>query len=147
MNRCSSIRNRLVLGGALLILTQGGIAEGPRPWTDSDRLSYALGLDLGLQMRRQAINLNPSIFGAGLIAGLAEDDSVMTPWDAQAIIGQLQQEMKRRRDEALAQAANRAAAGGGVPGDGHEAPEACEAGNDPSREPGDSGAAAASPGD
>lgn len=94
---------RLLLGALSLCLAQAGMAAEAGQWTDSDRLSYALGMDLGLQMRRHAINLNPSVFASGLIAGMAEDDSVMTPWDVKAVIGQLQQELQRR--QALAQEA------------------------------------------
>lgn len=102
---------RLLLGALIFLATPVGLAAEARPWTDSDRLSYALGMDLGLQMRRHGINLNPSVFASGLIAGLAEDDSVMTPWDVKAVIGQLQQELKRR--QALAQEPARGQDGGG----------------------------------
>ena len=105
MKHSSLLRSpgRWLLGALIFLATPVALAAEAREWTDSERLSYALGMDLGLQMRRHGINLNPSVFASGLIAGLAEDDSVMTPWDVKAVIGQLQQELKRRQAEALAQ--------------------------------------------
>jgi hypothetical protein len=73
--------------------------------TDQDRLSYALGMDLGAQLRRSGVAVDPAIFAGALTDSLAGNETLMTPADAQVIIQMLQMQLQRRQAEAKAKAA------------------------------------------
>ena len=66
---------------------------------DKERLSYALGMDLGQQLHRTAVDVDPQLFARGLGDGLAGDNTLMTHDEALAAIATLQENLKRRQME------------------------------------------------
>jgi hypothetical protein len=73
---------------------------------DQEKLSYALGLDLGGQMRRIAVSVDPAIFARGLGDALNGGEALMTQEEVRAQIMALQAEMMRRQAEAKQLAAD-----------------------------------------
>jgi hypothetical protein len=61
-------------------------------------------MDLGTQLRRSGIQVNPEVFGHALADGLAGNDTLMTPDDAKVVIRMLQAALERREAEASAAA-------------------------------------------
>ena len=107
--------------GALLglaILGTPALAQEQTLTNGLDKLSYALGMDLGTQLRRSGIQVNPEVFAQALVDGLAGNDTLMTPDDAKVVIRMLQAELERR------EAAARAAAPGTTKTDASRAPAA-----------------------
>jgi len=84
----------------------GGVVsaqEQPQLQTDKDKLSYALGMDLGNQLRRQSVEVDPDLFVQGLKAALAGSTAAMTEQEVRGAISKLQTEMRRKQAEKLAQ--------------------------------------------
>jgi FKBP-type peptidyl-prolyl cis-trans isomerase FklB len=86
----------LVLLGASLSSLQVSAQENGLLHDDTDRLSYALGMDLGQQMHRMDVAVKPEIFAKGMHDGIAGGQTLMSHEEARASITALQDELKRR---------------------------------------------------
>ncbi len=64
--------------------------ETPALKTDKDKLSYALGMDLGNQFRTRSVDIDPDVFLRGLKAAIAGEKTLLTDAEAKAAIGELQ---------------------------------------------------------
>src|SRR5690242_4445701 len=64
----------------LLILAVGAIAEDKPPQlnTATDKFSYSIGLQIGTNVKRQGMDMNPDAFVAGLRDGLAGRKPALT---------------------------------------------------------------------
>jgi FKBP-type peptidyl-prolyl cis-trans isomerase FklB len=93
--------NRLVM-----ILIAGFLAgsvaaqDVPALKSQKEKLSYALGMDLGNQFRRQATNVDPALLYQGLKDALAGGKTLLTEEEARAVIAVLQNEMAKKQAEA-----------------------------------------------
>jgi FKBP-type peptidyl-prolyl cis-trans isomerase FklB len=67
--------------------------EAPALKTEKDKLSYAMGMDLGNQLKTRAVDVDPAIFGRGLADALAGSKTLLTAEEAKAIITELQKAM------------------------------------------------------
>jgi FKBP-type peptidyl-prolyl cis-trans isomerase FklB len=66
-------------------------AQDARPLkTEKDRLSYALGMDLGAQLKGRSVDVDPAVFARGLEDALSGSKTVLTEDEAKAAITQLQ---------------------------------------------------------
>jgi len=89
----------LAVLGAVLLAAQATAQEAPVFTSEKDQLSYALGMDLGQQLRRLAVDVDPGIFAKGLRDAFDDRDMLMSREEAQATIAALQEEMKNREME------------------------------------------------
>ncbi len=90
-----AIRWVMVLGMGLLT----GIASAQDASALKDqkaRLSYALGMDLGTQLRTQSVEVDPDIFTQGLKASLSGSKTLLTQEESRAIITELQNEIRKK---------------------------------------------------
>jgi FKBP-type peptidyl-prolyl cis-trans isomerase FklB len=82
---------RWILTFALLVLPALATAQdAPALKTDKEKLSYAMGMDLGGQLKAQAVEIDPDLFAAGLKTMLAGGKTLLTDAEAKAAISQLQ---------------------------------------------------------
>jgi len=65
--------------------------------TDKEKLSYAMGLDLGGQLKANGVNIDPAVFVKGLQDALAGGKTLLTDAEAKAVIAQLQKTMIAKR--------------------------------------------------
>lgn len=93
------IRWVMVLGVGLLA---GGAATQDAAVLKSqkEKLSYALGMDLGNQLRRQSVEVDPDFFRQGLKDALSSGKMLLTEDEARAIITSLQNELMKKQAEA-----------------------------------------------
>jgi len=89
-----------VLSGAALGEGQASGEAGATLATGRDRLSYAMGMDLGGQLRRSGVDVDPRIFGQALGDALSGGKTLLTPEEARQEIGRLQADMIRRQAQA-----------------------------------------------
>ena len=61
--------------------------------TEKDKLSYAMGMDLGGQLKANAVDIDPALFAEGLKAALGGGKTLLTDADAKAVISKLQMAM------------------------------------------------------
>ena len=64
--------------------------EAPALKTEKEKLSYAMGMDLGGQLKAQSVDIDPALFAEGLKAALAGAKTLMTDAEAKAVISKLQ---------------------------------------------------------
>lgn len=76
-------------------------AEQPAgPFKDQkEKLSYALGVSLGGNLKRESVDVDLGMFEQGFKDGLAGGKSLMTPEEVRATITQMQSELRARQEE------------------------------------------------
>jgi FKBP-type peptidyl-prolyl cis-trans isomerase FklB len=74
--------------------------EAPALATGKDRLSYAMGMDLGSQLKTRSVDIDPAVFGRGLADALSGSKTLLTAEEAKAVITELQKAMIVKRAEA-----------------------------------------------
>jgi FKBP-type peptidyl-prolyl cis-trans isomerase FklB len=79
--------------------------DGPALKSQKDKLSYALGMDLGNQLRKQSVDVDPALFGKGLAEALSGSKTLLTAEEARAAIATLQAELKQKQTQAAKAAA------------------------------------------
>ncbi len=74
-------------------LAQGGAAELK---TDKEKLSYAMGMDLGGQLKTRSVEVDPAVFAQGLKDALSGGKTLLTDDEAKKVITELQKVMVAR---------------------------------------------------
>ena len=88
----------LVLGLlATVAATTTGQQQASALKTEKEMRSYALGMDLGNQLRKLSVEVDPAVFAKGLGDALAGAKTSMTDEEAKAAISRLQAELKARQ--------------------------------------------------
>jgi FKBP-type peptidyl-prolyl cis-trans isomerase FklB len=93
----------LVIIGVLAVVASA--QEAPALRDQKDRLSYALGMDLGKQLRKQSVGVDPALFGKGLADGLSGAKTLLSEDEARAVISAFQAELKEKQAQAAKAAA------------------------------------------
>ncbi len=89
----------LVLTAGLLV--SNAAAQDATTLTNSkEKQSYALGMDLGNQLRKMSVDLDPVLFGQGLKDALSGNKTLLTEEQVRAAIAELQADIKKRVAEA-----------------------------------------------
>jgi FKBP-type peptidyl-prolyl cis-trans isomerase FklB len=70
--------------------------DNPALKTQKDKLSYALGMDLGAQLKKSSVDVGPVVFAQGLRDALANGKMLLTEQQAKAAIEELQAELKKK---------------------------------------------------
>jgi FKBP-type peptidyl-prolyl cis-trans isomerase FklB len=79
---------------ALLVLPALASAQdAPALKTEKDKLSYAMGLDLGTQLKSRSVDIDPDVFARALKDALSGAKTLMTDAEAKAVITELQKAM------------------------------------------------------
>jgi FKBP-type peptidyl-prolyl cis-trans isomerase FklB len=82
---------RLILTIVMIVLPIIASAQdAPALKTEKDKLSYAMGMDLGTQLKSRGVDIDPAIFARGLKDALAGAKTALTEDEAKAVITELQ---------------------------------------------------------
>jgi FKBP-type peptidyl-prolyl cis-trans isomerase FklB len=85
---------RWILTIIMMVLPVTACAQdAPALKTDRDRLSYAMGMDLGGQLKERSVDIDPAVFARGLKDALTGSKTVMTVDEAKAAITELQKSL------------------------------------------------------
>lgn len=71
--------------------------------TQKEKVSYAIGMNMGNGMHRQSVQVDPNILLRGLKDGLAGGKTLMTEEEAKAVMAELQNEMRKAQQEKMQQ--------------------------------------------
>ena len=85
----------------MALVPLAGAQEAAPLATEKDKLSYAMGMDLGQQLKTQSVEIDPAVFGRGLADALSGGKTLLTTEEAKAAITELQKAMIVRRAEAV----------------------------------------------
>jgi len=77
--------------------------SAPALSSSKDKFSYALGLNLGTNFHTNSVEVDPELVLRGLKDGLAGGKALMTEDEARAALMAVQQEMRQKQQEMLAQ--------------------------------------------
>jgi FKBP-type peptidyl-prolyl cis-trans isomerase FklB len=77
----------------ILLPALASAQEAPALKTDKDKLSYAMGMDLGAQLKARSVDIDTEVFAQALKTALAGGKTLMTEAEAKAVISQLQMTM------------------------------------------------------
>jgi FKBP-type peptidyl-prolyl cis-trans isomerase FklB len=86
----------VTLGLGLLAATAAA-QDAPALKDQKEKLSYALGMDLGNQFRRQSVEVDPDLFVKGLKDSLSGSKTLLTEQEARAVITELQNEIRKKQ--------------------------------------------------
>lgn len=75
------------------------------PNTDKEKFSYAFGMNIGTNMRKQSVELDTAMFLQGLKDAMAGGKLLLTEEQARAVLLQMQADVNGRREEASRRAA------------------------------------------
>jgi hypothetical protein len=85
------------IGGAEEKAAPSAAKEDSRLASPKEKLSYALGMVLGTQLRKQSIEVDTDLYLQGLKDALAGGGTLLKEQEARAAVNELQQEMKRKQ--------------------------------------------------
>jgi FKBP-type peptidyl-prolyl cis-trans isomerase len=87
---------------------QPAASQTPPPGTpataappDRAKVSYALGLDIGSQLRKQGVEIDPAIFAKAVADALSGAKPEMTPEESRAILTTFQEELRKKQQAAM----------------------------------------------
>jgi FKBP-type peptidyl-prolyl cis-trans isomerase len=72
--------------------------------TQKEKISYAIGMNIGTGMHRQSLQIDPNILLRGLKDALAGGKTLLTDEEAKAVMTQLQNDMRKAQQEKMQQA-------------------------------------------
>ena len=87
----------LALCGIGLLTLQVTVGQTPSLKTDKEKLSYAMGMDLGRQLRLQSVDIEPELFKQGLRDALSGGKTLLTEEEVRAAIAGLQAGLKEKQ--------------------------------------------------
>jgi FKBP-type peptidyl-prolyl cis-trans isomerase FklB len=67
--------------------------------TQKDKVSYAIGMNMGANMKKDGVDLDPSVLAQGLKDALAGTKPLMTEAEAQAAMTEFRTEMMKKKQE------------------------------------------------
>ena len=73
--------------------------------TQKDKVSYAIGMSIGANMRRQSVDVDPKILQQGLEDSLSGGKTLLSEDEERATLTQLQNDMRQKQQEKMQQAA------------------------------------------
>jgi FKBP-type peptidyl-prolyl cis-trans isomerase len=88
--------------------TKPRTATGAKPpltlKTDKDKVSYAIGVNIGKSMRKDAVDVDPAIFSRGMKDALAGGKLLLTDDEMRVALTKLQSEMRAKQEAATQKA-------------------------------------------
>ena len=87
----------IMVAGMGLLAGVAAAQEAPALKDQKEKLSYALGMDLGGQLTRQSVQIDPDLFLQGLKDALSRGKTRLTEAEARAAITELQNELKNKQ--------------------------------------------------
>jgi FKBP-type peptidyl-prolyl cis-trans isomerase len=67
--------------------------------TQKDKISYAVGMNIGTNLHRQSLDVDPAILLQGLKDGLAGNKPLLTEEEARTLLTQLQEDLRKQQAE------------------------------------------------
>ena len=80
--------------------------EAPALKTQKDKLSYAIGIEMGKGVKDQGFDVDPNILILGIKDALSGGKPLLSEEDLRAIIADIQEEMKQKQMQAMEEAAD-----------------------------------------
>jgi len=69
--------------------------------TTEDKVSYSIGSDLGINLKKQGISINPNVFAKGVADGMSGGQLLMTDAEMKKVLGDFEKELMDKRSNDL----------------------------------------------
>jgi FKBP-type peptidyl-prolyl cis-trans isomerase FklB len=89
----------LVVLGIMLLVGQVWAQENPALKTQKERMSYIIGMDIGTNLKKQSVDIDPNILAKGIKDGLAGGKSLLNEQEVRETVAVFQKEMAARLEE------------------------------------------------
>jgi FKBP-type peptidyl-prolyl cis-trans isomerase FklB len=83
-----------------------GTQSAPALTTQKDKVSYAIGMNIGSGLHKQGIDVDPNVLRQGVQDTLTGGKTLLTEDEARATLTQLSNDMKKKQQEKMQQAAD-----------------------------------------
>jgi FKBP-type peptidyl-prolyl cis-trans isomerase FklB len=91
--------------GIGLFICAASAQDQPALKTQKDKISYAIGLEMGKGVKDQGFDVDPAIVAMGIKDALAGGKALLTDEEFRKIIGDVQEEMKQKQMQEIEEAA------------------------------------------
>jgi FKBP-type peptidyl-prolyl cis-trans isomerase FklB len=91
----------MALGMTVLAGVAAAQEATPPLGSPKDKLSYALGIDLGKQFKKTAVDVDPAVFARGLKDALSGGPALLTDEEVRAAVAGLREELRSRQVAAV----------------------------------------------
>ncbi len=85
--------------GVILLGGQAGAQEGQALKTEKEKISYILGVDIGSNMKKHSVDIDPDILSQGLKDGLSGAKPRLSDKEIQETMTAFQQKIKAKQEE------------------------------------------------
>jgi len=89
----------IVVMGILFFSSQVLGEEKGAPKTQKDRVSYVIGVDIGANLKKQSIEVNPDLLFKGIKDGLSGNKLMMSDQEIKETIATFQKEIQAKQEE------------------------------------------------
>src|ERR1043166_9108609 len=89
----------IIVSASLLALPLFGQEKSPQLKDQKEKISYAIGMNIGLNLSRQKVDINPDVLAAGLKDALAGKPQ-LTPDQVKDVMAQFEKDMEQKQKEA-----------------------------------------------
>ena len=72
--------------------------------TQKDKVSYAIGMNVGSTLHRQGVDIDPKVLQQGLQDALAGGKTLLSEEEERAVLTELQADMRKKQQEKMQQA-------------------------------------------
>jgi FKBP-type peptidyl-prolyl cis-trans isomerase FklB len=90
---------KLILVSAMALLTIAAVAQdtaAPELKTDKDKFSYALGMNFGINLHKQGLDLDPAIFSKAFAAAFSNGKTSLSEQEMEAILTAAAQQIRAK---------------------------------------------------
>src|SRR2546425_437053 len=89
----------LIVGASLLALPLFGQEKSPQLKDQKDKVSYSIGMNIGFNLSKQKVDINPDILAAGIKDAIAGKPQ-LTPDQVKDVMAQLEKDMEQKQKQA-----------------------------------------------
>ncbi len=90
---------------ALFLAGSVGAADAPKLTDQKDKVSYSIGMDIGNNLKRQSIEIDPDLLLQGVKDAMSGGETLLTGEEARETLTALQKELMEKAQERMNQAA------------------------------------------
>ncbi len=93
---------KILINMLLVIIMSVSIGVASPPDTDAEKIGYAIGMNIGLSMKMQQLDIDPDQVAAGLLAAFKGEATLISEEEMAQILMTFQQQMQEREMQMMA---------------------------------------------
>ena len=98
---------RWAVAAALLLAGSVSAGDAPKLTDPKDRVSYSIGMDIGSNLKRQSIDVDPELLARGIKDAISGEEPLLSPDEARETLIALQKELVAKAQERMKETAEK----------------------------------------